>query len=101
MACTKSRSGFTLECDDGCTAKRNQIRLASEVAEQQRNEAEAERNRAELLEFEKKFSKRKPRERKQPVEQKPRNSHVAVYIGIAAAGVALLAALVYSFTTTI
>lgn len=61
------RAGFQLNCDEKCTIRAEQSRLMVEEAARRQREAEEEKNRLELLEFEKKFGKRKPKERKQQV----------------------------------
>lgn len=65
--CDKVRSGYTLCCDETCKAKRDQIRLAAEENDRKQRELEEEKNRLELLEYEKKFGKKKYKERKQYV----------------------------------
>lgn len=67
------------------------------IAEQQeraRREQEEEKNRLELEEFEKKFGKKKHKERKTQIIEDKNNSHLFKWVGIAVA-VAALSGFIY------
>ncbi|XP_055702161.1 NF-X1-type zinc finger protein NFXL1 [Phlebotomus papatasi] len=65
VTCEKLRSGtFVLACDEQCSAKMAQKAKELEEKMAKQREEEAERNRQELEEFERKFGKKKPKERK-------------------------------------
>lgn len=63
-----------MECDEICAERKEKQRCEAEAAEMRQRELEAERNRMELLDFEKKFGKKKYKERKRcQVEEKENN----------------------------
>lgn len=71
-------------------------RLAAEEAERVQRAAEEERNRIELLEFERKMGKKKSKERKRVVVEEKRTLGWIVYVGVAVGLVAVLAAVATS-----
>lgn len=96
VPCDKYRSGFNiLDCDENCVETQRNIEMARQREQELLRKQEEERNRLEVEQFEKKFNKRKPKERK-PVEVKakaPTNwKLIGLYIGILAA-IALAVAL--------
>lgn len=92
-SCDKIRAGFALICDDTCTEKQHLDKKAAEEANRAKMEQEKEKQRQELEEFEKKFGKKKYKERKKVVvEEKTNNLHI--YIG-GAVGAVVLAAFIY------
>ncbi|XP_053955812.1 NF-X1-type zinc finger protein NFXL1 isoform X2 [Anastrepha ludens] len=98
VACDKHRAGQTsIPCDEFC------IETHAKLAEQRKRELERLRqleeakNRAEVEQFEKKFSKRKYKERKVVVEETKRNINwklIGIYVGI---GVAVVTAIAVAF----
>lgn len=95
-SCDKLRSGFELKCDEGCLAKQAEAKKIADEILRVKREQEAERNRIELEEFEKKFGKKKHKERKRQVAVESDNSHVLKLI-LAAGVVAILAIIIYFF----
>lgn len=95
-SCDKLRSGFELKCDENCVAKLAEAKKVADDAVRVKQEQEAERNRIELEEFEKKFGKKKHKERKRPVIVEADNSHIWKLI-LAAVIVAILAIIIYFF----
>lgn len=91
--CDKIRAGFTLTCDDVCAVKQKEVQQAAEAKLNQERLEELERNRLEVEEFEKKFGKKKHKERKRVVVEE-KNDKYFVYIG-AAVGVIILAIFAY------
>jgi cytochrome c-type biogenesis protein CcmH/NrfG len=64
-----------LECNDDCKQKNGEKQRVLEEEERKAKEAELEKNLKEMEEFEKKFAKKKQRERKQrTVEETEDNS---------------------------
>lgn len=93
LSCDKIRAGFTLNCDEACTEKQQLEQKIAEDAKRAKMELEMEKRRQELEEFEKKFGKKKYKERKKiVVEEKSNNLHI--WIG-GAVGVVILAAFLY------
>lgn len=89
ISCDKYRAGLLkLQCDENCFVTQKNLLQARQQEEELKRKQEEERNRLEVEQFEKKFSKRKPKERK-TVELKPKCSInwnlVGLYAGIAAA----------------
>lgn len=86
VACDKHRAGMQkLQCDENCVETQKSLEQARLKEEELRRKQEEERNRVEVEQFEKKFSKRKPKERKTlEVKQKdPINwKLLGVYAGI-------------------
>lgn len=65
ITCDKHRAGQTaLDCDSNCTMERSKAQATEQQQLEQKLREEEERNRIELEKFEKKFGKRKPKERK-------------------------------------
>ncbi|XP_061400668.1 NF-X1-type zinc finger protein NFXL1 [Musca vetustissima] len=96
ITCDKHRSGLTkLDCDENCVETQRSIELARQREQELFKKQEEERNRLEVEQFEKKFSKRKPKERK-TVEVKAKEpinwKLIGLYVGIFAA-IALAVAL--------
>uniref|UniRef100_A0A182WAM4 PHD-type domain-containing protein n=1 Tax=Anopheles minimus TaxID=112268 RepID=A0A182WAM4_9DIPT len=81
VSCKVARNSPTLDCDQQCEALR-----AQKQEEQDRKEREARaqqelENQRELEEYDRKFNKRKYRERKRPqVQQEETGRHWAVYV---------------------
>ncbi|KAM7357795.1 NF-X1-type zinc finger protein NFXL1 [Cochliomyia hominivorax] len=98
IACDKHRAGMTkLLCDENCIETQNIVKQARQKEEELRRKEEEERNRMEVEQFEKKFIKRKPKERK-TLEVKQKNpinwKIIGVYAGIL---VAVLLAVALAF----
>lgn len=81
-----------MNCDDSCQVKIEQERLLVAERERKQNESELEKNRQEMEEFEKKFGKKKYKERKPKIittnnqfNYKPWLIFVAVIISIVTA----------------
>lgn len=91
IGCDKAKQGFTLECDEVCRLKIEQSRSAADEAERISREAEEEKNRIELLEFERKMGKKKSKERKQVLVEEKRGLGAFAYAGI---GVGVVGAVV-------
>lgn len=92
--CEKIRAGFRLICDDTCIARQNELKLIAEQQERIKRELEAEKNRQELEEFEKKFGKRKQKDRKPQIVEDTNYSSTLRWTGFAVA-VATLAIFIY------
>lgn len=92
-SCDKIRAGFTLNCDDACVDKQKETRKAAEAKDRQEREEELEKNRQEVEEFEKKFGKKKHKERKRVVVEEKNNKQF-IWIG-AAVGASVLAVFAY------
>lgn len=95
-SCDKLRSGFVLNCDEHCTAKQAEAKKIAEEAIRVKQAQEDERNRIELEEFEKKFGKKKHKERKRQVTVETDNSYTLKLI-LGAVVVTILAIIIYSF----
>lgn len=93
-SCDKIRSGFELKCDENCEAKLAEAKKLAEDAERVKQEQEDERNRIELEEFEKKFGKKKHKERKRQVAVESDNSYMWKLI-FATGAIALVAIIIY------
>lgn len=93
-ACDKIRGGFELACDDACAAHNIEVnRIAAEIKRTKQVE-EDERNRLELEKFEKKFAKKRYKERKEKhIETK--DNMFAIKMAAAAAAVAIAAGLTF------
>lgn len=85
-----------MECDEVCAHKVEQSRSAAEEMERKQREAEEEKNRLELLEFERKMGKKKSKERKQVAVKEKRGMGWMVYAGVAMVVVAVLVAGAFS-----
>lgn len=90
--CDKIRSGFVLNCDETCISRQNELKRITEQLERTKREQEEEKNRSELEEFEKKFGKKKHKERKTHNVEEKDNSHLYKWAGLA---VAVLAGFTY------
>lgn len=88
--CDKIRTGFTLICDETCISRQNELKLIAEQQERLRKEREEEKNRRELVEFEKKFGKKKYKERKSNIVEDTGHSNILKWC-ILAAAIAILA----------
>lgn len=77
-----------LQCDGNCVETQKTLEHARQKEEELLRKQEEERNRLEVEQFEKKFSKRKPKERKN-IEVKQKNpinwKLIGVYAGIVGA----------------
>ena len=100
IACDKHRAGQTsIPCDEFCIETR--IKLAEQLKREQeklRHQEEA-KNRAEVEQFEKRFSKRKYKERKVVVEKTDRQINwklLSIYAGIILAIVLAIAVAFYA-----
>lgn len=94
ITCDKVRAGFTLMCDETCISRQNELKSIAEQQERLRKEREEEKNRRELVEFEKKFGKKKYKERKSHIVEDADNSHIIKWSALAA-GVTILAIFSY------
>ncbi|XP_031617999.1 NF-X1-type zinc finger protein NFXL1 isoform X1 [Contarinia nasturtii] len=92
--CDKLRSGFILGCDDTCRSRQEETKRVAEQQERIKRQQEEEKNRIELEEFEKKFGKKKYKERKAQIIEDTDNSHLYKWAGLVAAG-AILAGFIY------
>lgn len=81
--CDKVRAGFTLTCDEICKAKQLELQKATEEAERKRRQQEEEKNRQEVEEFEKKFAKKKYKDRKKQVIETKNNTDLIKWLGVA------------------
>lgn len=97
--CDKIRAGFTLICDETCVSRQNELKSIAEQQERERKEREEEKNRRELVEFEKKFGKKKYKERKSHMVKDTGNSHILKWC-ILAAAVAILAIFTFYLLST-
>lgn len=82
--CDKIRAGFQLICDDTCKIRLEEIHLAAEEQQKKQKELEDEKNRLEMLEFEKKFGKKKFKERKRNVVEETESKTWMIWVGIPA-----------------
>lgn len=71
-----------MNCDDTCKVRLEEIRLAAEEQERKQKEIEDEKNRLEMLDFEKKFGKKKFKERKRNIVEESESKIWMVWIGI-------------------
>lgn len=94
--CDKLRAGFKLNCDETCAAKQEEARKHAEAAEQTRRAHEEEQNRKALEEFEKKFGKKKHKERKQRIVEEKNNSKMILW-AVGATSALVLSLLIYYF----
>lgn len=92
-SCDKIRAGFRLSCDEACADKQLQEKKITDETNRAKLEQELEKNRQEVEEFEKKFGKKKYKERKKPIVAENNNKQ-HIYIG-AAVGAIVLAVFVY------
>lgn len=95
--CDKIRSGFVLNCDETCISRQEELKRITEQQERARREQEEEKNRLELEEFEKKFGKKKHKERKIQVIEECDNSHLFKWAGLAATVAALIGFIYFLF----
>lgn len=73
----------SLTCDEQCQLKKKLADEERQLELQRQAEIEAEKNRRELEEFEKKFAKKKGKERKQRiVEEKQQNYYLPIIIAV-------------------
>lgn len=93
-SCDKIRAGFVLSCDEICINRQNELKRIADEQDRARREQQEEKNRQELEEFEKKFGKKKHKERKPQIIEQTDNSHIYKWAGIGV-GVAVLAAFIY------
>lgn len=79
-------------CDDSCDIKQIELKRIAEQQERVKREQEEEKNRKELIEFEKKFGKRKHKEKKTQITEVANDSHLFkwILVAIAVAGFAIL-----------
>lgn len=100
IACDKHRAGQTsIPCDEFCIETR--IKLAEQLKREQEKlrQQEEAKNRAEVEQFEKRFSKRKYKERKVVVEKTDRQINwklLSIYAGIILAIVLAIAVAFYA-----
>lgn len=71
-----------MNCDDTCKVRLEEIRLAAEEQERKQKEIEDEKNRLEMEDFEKKFGKKKFKERKRNIVEETESKLWMVWIGI-------------------
>lgn len=82
MSCDKIRSGFVLNCDETCIHRQNELKHIAEEQERTKREQEEKKTRLELEEFEKKFGKKKYKERKIKVIEEKSNSQLYIWAGL-------------------
>uniref|UniRef100_A0A1S4GP15 Uncharacterized protein n=2 Tax=Anopheles gambiae TaxID=7165 RepID=A0A1S4GP15_ANOGA len=81
VSCKVARATPTLDCDQQCEAVRAQKQEEQERKEREARAEEELQNQRELEEYERKFGKRKHRERKRhQVQQEEKGTHWAVYV---------------------
>lgn len=78
-----------MECDDQCHEKKKLIEEEKRIELQKKLELEAEKNRIELENYEKKFAKKKFRKKQEFVEEKSDNKNLI--IAVSAVVIALIA----------
>lgn len=83
-----------LSCDETCINRQNELKRIADEQERLKREQEEEKNRLELEEFEKKFAKKKYKERKIQVIEEQNNSILLKWGGLAVA-VSILAVFIY------
>lgn len=93
-SCDKIRSGFVLNCDETCIHRQSELKRTIELQERIKREQEDEKNRIEREEFEKKFAKKKYKERKTQIIEEKNNSAILKWLGLAVA-IATLAIFIY------
>lgn len=71
-----------MSCNELCAQKLEQQREAAEETLRKQREAEEEKNRLEMLDFEKKFGKKKYKERRQYVVEEDKSDFHKWAIGI-------------------
>lgn len=71
-----------MNCDDTCKVRLDEIRLAAEEQDRKQKEIEDEKNRLEMLDFEKKFGKKKFKERKRNVVEETESKTWMIWIGV-------------------
>lgn len=94
--CDKIRAGFVLGCDEACTERQKEAKKIADEASRAKLEQELEKNRQEVEEFEKKFGKKKYKERKRAVVEQD-NKKQYVWIGAAVGAIALAVFVYYLF----
>lgn len=65
-----------MTCDETCITRENELKRIAEENERSKRELEEQRNRLELEEFEKKFSRKKHKERKTQFVESKNNSQL-------------------------
>lgn len=95
ITCDKIRAGFVLSCDETCISRQEELKRIVEQQERARREQEEQKNRLEVEEFEKKFGKKKYKERKTQIVEEKDNSKLFKWAGLVI-GVAVLAGFIYS-----
>lgn len=70
-----------MNCDQSCEAKQEELRKIAEEKNRKKMELEEEQNRLELEEFEKKFGKKKHKERKSKIVEEKNESNHLLWIG--------------------
>lgn len=81
--CDKIRCGFKLPCDETCIMYESEQKRIAEQEELLKREREEEKNRKELLEYEKKIGKKKYKDKKLHITKETENSSIFKYIAIA------------------
>lgn len=94
ITCDKQRSGFVLNCDQNCQMKQDELKKIAEEKERKKKELEEEQNRLELEEFEKKFGKKKHKERKTKSIVEKTEPNYLLWIG-GAVSVIILSIIIY------
>lgn len=92
--CDKLRAGFSIACDETCEVREKELKRVADENQRIKREQEAERNRLELEEFEKKFAKKKYKERKAQVVADTNDSRLLKWIG-GAVGAAVLSIFIF------
>lgn len=87
-SCDKIRAGFVLSCDKLCSEKQIEAKKIADETNRAMLEQELEKNRQEVEEFEKKFGKKKYKERKRVIIEED-NNRKYVWIGAVVGAVVL------------
>lgn len=85
-----------IECDDVCIQKKKLAEEQKLMEIAKKAEMEAEKNRLELERFEKKFGKKKYRERKTKVNEEIKDNSTLIITSVS--GLVVLSALILYFT---
>lgn len=92
----KARNLTAIECDEVCMQKKMLADEQKLLENAKKAEVEAERNRLELENFEKKFGKKKYRERKTRVNEEVKNNSPLIIACVS--GFIVLSAIIFYFT---
>lgn len=96
VPCEKIRlENITIKCDESCKKKIQDQLETQKQKELIAKQIEDEKNRIELEEFEKKFGKKKSRERKAVVVEEKEDNKYLFYAGTAGFAIVVIAVLIY------